>query len=38
MSTLFWIALGFVACMAIYERQRLKAWLEWLRSKPWQSK
>lgn len=31
-------AFGVVVTLAWYERERLKAWADWLRSKPWESK
>ncbi len=36
MSDLIWMAVGFLLCLALYERQRLKAFVTWLRSKPWE--
>lgn len=29
-------AIGVGITMAWYERERLKAWYDWLRSKPWE--
>jgi hypothetical protein len=38
MSGLFWFAIGFALSAAWYERERLKAFADWLRSKSWESK
>lgn len=38
MSELFWFAVGFALATALHQRERLKAWYDWLRSKPWESK